>query len=348
MDNDEFADRYEEEVSESEEDSSNEGEEDEEDSLEEVSWKQWFLSLRGNDFFCEVDDEYIEDDFNLTGLISMVPYYDFALDVILDVDISTENLSEEQRDIIDTAAEVLYGLIHARFILTLRGQELMHEKYINGDFGRCPRVCCGGNNVLPVGQSDIPRNASVQIYCSRCQDIFYPKSSKHNEIDGAFFGTTFCHLYLLTHPAVIPPAPDSTYEPRIYGFRIHKETSPYYQQRLLRTEEAAAEAANIAGSTVSNSRGGGRSQPQQQPQPQSQQSADGDHIMRNNDSNTLLPDGQSQTLMMSSSSGVGFPGDPNLPPTVLAGVANVNVSGNNSVASLQQQQQQQGGYMRTK
>ena len=99
--------------------------EEEDSELEELSWKHWFLNLRGNEFFCEVDDEYIEDDFNLTGLSSMVPYYDYALDVMLDVDISLENLSENQRDIIDTAAEILYGLIHARFILTARGMDLM-------------------------------------------------------------------------------------------------------------------------------------------------------------------------------------------------------------------------------
>jgi casein kinase II subunit beta len=174
----------EEEEEEEEEDSSLDDEDDEDNDVEgsdeeETSWIAWFCSLRENSFLCEVDEDYIEDDFNLTGLSSIVPYYDYALDIILDIETPNDaNLTQIQQEMIESAAEMLYGLIHARYILTTKGMAAMLEKYQNVDFGRCHRVYCQGQPVLPVGQSDVPRHTTVNVFCPKCRDIFFPKSQR--------------------------------------------------------------------------------------------------------------------------------------------------------------------------
>ncbi|KAJ8534743.1 hypothetical protein K7X08_016471 [Anisodus acutangulus] len=190
---------------------------------EDTSWISWFCNLRGNEFFCEVDDGYIQDDFNLCGLSGQVPYYDYALDLILDVESSHGDMfTEEQNELVESAAEMLYGLIHVRYILTSKGMAAMLEKYKNYDFGRCPRVYCSGQPCLPVGQSDIPRSSTVKIYCPKCEDIYYPRSKYQGNIDGAYFATTFPHLFLMTYGHLKPQKPTQNYVPRVFGFKIHR------------------------------------------------------------------------------------------------------------------------------
>lgn len=45
------------------------------------SWISSFCSLLGHEYFAEVSEEFIEDDFNLTGLQGQVPMYKEALEV---------------------------------------------------------------------------------------------------------------------------------------------------------------------------------------------------------------------------------------------------------------------------
>jgi casein kinase II subunit beta len=86
-----------------------------------------FLLSSGNELFCEVESEFAQDSFNLTGLQHLIPYFDYALDMILDVE-AQDAMSDDQQEMIENDAENLFGLIHARYILTTRGLQAMLEK----------------------------------------------------------------------------------------------------------------------------------------------------------------------------------------------------------------------------
>ncbi|OWZ77281.1 casein kinase II subunit beta [Cryptococcus neoformans Bt85] len=177
-----------------------------------LTWINWYTSLTGHDYFCEVHEEFIEDDFNLTGLQSMVPFWKEALDMVLDVEPEEDSSKIPDVSIVESSAELLYGMVHQRFILTKAGLSSMVEKYDAGHFGGCPRVFCNATPVLPCGRSDMPGIDTVKLYCPNCGDIYTPPSSKYQNVDGAFFGTSFAPLFFQTYPELhsVPFCPSSS------------------------------------------------------------------------------------------------------------------------------------------
>ncbi|KAG6480011.1 hypothetical protein ZIOFF_063488 [Zingiber officinale] len=121
---------------------------------EDSSWITWFCGLRGNELLCEVDEDYIQDDFNLCGLQGLIPFYDYALDMILDND-------------------SLSGMIFHKVLI--------------------------------------------------CILVLHTES--RIDIDGACIGTTFPHLFLMTFPSAKPSASVQQYVPKVFGFKLHKDST---------------------------------------------------------------------------------------------------------------------------
>lgn len=111
----------------------------------------------------------------------------------------SEDLNDQNFLEIYQSAMDLYGLIHARFILSPRGLAMMKEKFMLGSFGSCPRVLCERQNVLPIGVSEDLSTSRVKVYCPRCQDVYIPRQ-KQLDIDGAYFGSSFPHVFLKVSP----------------------------------------------------------------------------------------------------------------------------------------------------
>jgi len=197
-------------------------------------WIQWFCGLKGHEMFCEVERSYIEDGFNLYGLRACVSNFSDCLDLILDR-IGPDDSDDSH---LTQSACTLYGLIHARYIITAHGLDAMYNKYAAKEFGTCPLIQCNGQPVLPVGLKDEMGVDTVKIFCPKCQCVYHPppirsRSSHHGPggsaagsgaVDGAAFGTTFPHLFLMTFNNLVPDSldPTSAYVPRVFGFRVHQ------------------------------------------------------------------------------------------------------------------------------
>jgi len=236
-------------------------EESEDELSGENGWIQWFCGLKGHEFFAQVEEEYIRDNFNLCGLRGRFQYYDHALEMILsteapdDDDLNDMEFVEINRDAAD-----LYGLIHSRYIISPHGLQDMREKYLKGSFGTCPRVHCDRQHVLPIGWSEDLRTSALKIFCPKCEEVYTPRN-KHKDVDGLYFGSSFPQVFLQTYPVLIPHELPRPFVPRVFGFRVHQQKSII--TRKLEDEQAAPSnatkpaktekpASNRVGSAVSN------------------------------------------------------------------------------------------------
>lgn len=72
-----------------------------------------------------------------------------------------------------------------------------------------------------MGQNDTPANSAVKLYCVKCEDLYNPKSTRHAQIDGAYFGTSFHNILFQVYPAMLPAKSTKRYEPKVFGFKLH-------------------------------------------------------------------------------------------------------------------------------
>lgn len=200
------------------------------DFSEEETCIDWLLSQEGNHLLCRVEEDYIEDNFNLYGLNKIIPNFRDSIRLLLSDSASVEGCLEEgwvgpsYEHLLD-----LYGLIHARYILTSQGLSKMRRKLHNNVFGSCPEPEFAESSVLPVGLSDHLRQGPPVGYCLASGEI-YKMGAWGDFLDGAYFGTSFPHLLLMQDPAIHGPrgwpVPNSTYKPRIFGFKVRRADDP--------------------------------------------------------------------------------------------------------------------------
>jgi casein kinase II subunit beta len=74
------------------------------------------------------------------------------------------------------------------------------------------------------------KTSRFKVFCPRCEEVYLPKFRNVN-IDGAYFGSSFPHVFLKNYKesAVMPPK-IYYYEPKIFGFKVvGKRGSKYFE-----------------------------------------------------------------------------------------------------------------------
>jgi casein kinase II subunit beta len=158
------------------------------DSFDVVSESEWIrVFVSQHNWLCAVSDEYVNDNFNLYGLSHSVSHYSEALKLIR----GQFDFDDDVPQSLQKEAEILYGLIHSRYIVTFGGVQEMVPLYRRKVFGICPRVACKDHPLLPIGLRPNPGEMTVHTFCHSCQDIY----TTDCDLDGSCFGPYFPHLF---------------------------------------------------------------------------------------------------------------------------------------------------------
>jgi casein kinase II subunit beta len=190
------------------------------------AWLMRFLDQPHCKILIRVDDEFLHNSFNITGAKQQLPHFAQAYELLRRGTIPS---SDGDYSVIEREAEILYFVLHLRFLLTRTGMQLLFEKFQQKLFQQCPRINCRGAQCLPYGVAEEFGRYPVKMYCPGCSDLYSATDADLERLDGSAFGPSWVHMFLQKYPQVIPPGPNKVYVPKIFGFRIAQPELGYQE-----------------------------------------------------------------------------------------------------------------------
>lgn len=161
------------------------------------NWKKEFLKRNENKWLCDIPNDYIQDRFNTYGIQEEVKDI-IKIESSVYFNVIQGNLTSSlpkacEREIIKNLP-IVYGLIHARFILSPDGLKAVKNKFKKNVYGSCPRLKCRNVPLLPYGISSKLNKCFVKAFCPCCRELYEPRPA--NNLDGAFFGPNMAHIFI--------------------------------------------------------------------------------------------------------------------------------------------------------
>lgn len=192
-------------------------------SKEKKGWVDWFLAQPGHQFFVRIDDSFLQNMYNYYGIKQKVDHFQEAYQLLNNNSISKCNAKSENSInvfIVEQQTMVLYGLLHARFLLTNEGMEKIFEKFKQSTFPCCTRILCQKQQCLPYGISDELCTESVKLFCPCCSDVYIIKDPQYSTIDGAYFGNSWVPIFLQKYKKNLELPQAEAFVPHLFGFTV--------------------------------------------------------------------------------------------------------------------------------
>lgn len=185
------------------------------------AWLDDFLNTVRGSLFVRIDNDYLMSSSNYYDLKSHFCNFSSAVDLI------RVGSSDKVDPSVEKEAMVIYGMLHARYLMTESGIQAMYAKYKKKEFQQCPRAFCKGFRCLPYGLSEKVEQHSVRMFCPNCFDVYNAANTKFRCIDGAFFGSNYIHMFLEKYKNLVSNEPKRVYVPKIFGFKIYHPGDEY-------------------------------------------------------------------------------------------------------------------------
>lgn len=179
------------------------------ESSKNIQWILNFMALKENRYLEIIEDSFLRDKFNLTGLSEK----------LLDFENSYSNILHSTNSDITTNEESTYLMIHQRYVFSRIGADSVLGRVMNKDYGTCQRYGCENISLIPSGLSCDYGIHKTMVYCYSCKNLFIPKGCLRN-IDGCAWGKGYANFLILTFPENFPKKKNFIYQPRLFGFRI--------------------------------------------------------------------------------------------------------------------------------
>jgi casein kinase II subunit beta len=178
----------------------------------------------------EIDDYFLQSSVSYYGLNVYVPHCSRITQIIKGRVPDLTDATKDQIEKLASSCKRLYGLLHQRFIITEDGIRKLMVKYTHGVYGKCPRIACRGQHLIPMGTSIELDQDIVKTWCPRCHDMYNCAS----DLDGAYFGPD---LPIMFHKIANIPLRFKGQSKLLCKYETDEETVPEIAQRLYRWGE---------------------------------------------------------------------------------------------------------------